>query len=160
MDSFESIYAKYYKKLYQFIYRMSGDTSLSEELTQDTLYKAFLHIDQYREKSSIYTWLCQIAKNNYLQEYKRRKRICNIEDQQEVSDIHNLEQEVIQQQMYLSLNREIQNLPEPYLSVCSLRIYAELSFSEIAAEYNKSESWAKVTFFRGKAMLIERMNIT
>lgn len=159
MDSFESIYEKYYKKLYLFLYRMSGDSSLSEELTQETLYKAFLHIKQYHGKSSIYTWLCQIAKNNYLLEYKRRNHFCTMDDKLEIADAHNTEQEVINKQMLLLLNSEIHNLPEPYRTVCTLRIYAELSFREIAAEYNKSESWAKVTFFRGKAILTERMKL-
>lgn len=159
MDSFESIYEKYYKKLYLFLYRLSGNSSLSEELTQETLYKAFLHINQYHGKSSIYTWLCQIAKNNYLLEYKRQNRFCTMDDKLKLADIHDTEQEVIDKQMLILLNQEINKLPEPYLSVCTLRIYAELTFKEIAAEYNKSESWAKVTFFRGKAMLTERMEL-
>lgn len=159
MESFESIYEKYYKKIYLFLYRMSGDISLSEELTQETLYKAFLHIDQYRGSSSIYTWLCQIAKNALLLEYKRQTHICSLDNDLDINDTHNTEQEIIEKQMRTLLRQEINNLPEPYLSVCTLRIYAELSFCEIAKEYNKSESWAKVTFFRGKAILTERMGM-
>lgn len=56
------------------------------------------------------------------------------------------------------MRREIRQLPEPYMTVCILKIYAELSYADIALEFQKSESWARVTFFRGKTMLMERMN--
>ena len=64
---------------------------------------------------------------------------------------------MIHKQTLEALRRELLQLPEPYQSVVILRIYGERSFKEIAAQYQKSESWAKVTFFRGKQLLIERM---
>ena len=157
MESFDAIYEKYYKKLYSFLYRMSGSASMSEELTQETLYKAFLHMDQYQGRNSLYTWLCGIAKNNWLAECNRQNRFCELDESLEPVSRHDTEQEVIEKQMRFLLHREIGQLPEPYLIVCMLRIYAELSFGEIAASYGKSESWARVTYFRGKAILVERM---
>lgn len=157
MESFEGIYEKYYKKIYYFLYRLSGSNSLSEELTQETLYNAFLHIEQYQGKSNIYTWLCTIAKNNWLAECNRQKRFQDTEETWEPATGHNLEQEVIKKHMLVLMRQEINHLPEPYMTVFTLKIYAELSYAEIALEYEKSESWARVTFFRGKAMLIERM---
>lgn len=38
-----------------------------------------------------------------------------------------------------------------------LRILGELKFKEISAVYGKTESWAKVTFYRAKNKLIELM---
>ena len=73
MEQFEAVYEKYYRRLYRFLLKLSGIPSLSEELTQETLYKAFLHIDQYEGRSSLYTWLCKIAKNNWLTEVNKRK---------------------------------------------------------------------------------------
>lgn len=157
METFDDIYEKYYKKLYVFLYRLCGDQGLAEELTQESLYKAFLHIYQYQGKSSLFTWLCQIGKNAWFDECTRQKRFHTLDETWDPESSYNLEQEVIQRQMLQILRRELMNLPEPYASVCALRIYAELSFSEIASEYGKSESWARVTFFRGKAMLTERM---
>ena len=68
-----------------------------------------------------------------------------------------MEQDVISRWQRSSLREEIAKLPEPYRNVMILRIYAELEFREIAGQYEKSESWARVTFFRGKTMLTERM---
>lgn len=157
MEQFEEIYDKYYRKIYLFLLKMSGNQSLAEELTQETLYKAFLHINQYQGRSSVYTWLCSIAKNCWLTEMGKRKSLTEWEEAWEPDSGVNLEEDVLNQQLRDLMRREILYLPEPYVSVCTLRIYAELSYSEIAAEFAKSESWAKVTYFRGKSMLIERM---
>lgn len=157
MEQFEIIYEKYYKKLYLFLLKLSGDKDLAEELTQETLYTAFLHMEQYEGRSTIFTWLCQIAKNNWLKEIKRKGRIQNSDELEKRASGYNLEKEVEKKQMLHILRKEIMQLPEPYMSVCVLRIYAELPYAGIAAEFGKSESWAKVTFFRGKTMLEERM---
>lgn len=157
MEQFEAVYDKYYRKLYLFLLRLSGNRSLAEELTQETLYKAFLHIDQYEGRSSLYTWLCKIAKNNWLTEVNKRKYFAEPEEWWESDSGESLEETVMERQMRQWMRQEIIHLPEPYVSVCSLRIYAELSYKEIAAGFDRSESWAKVTFFRGKTMLMERM---
>jgi RNA polymerase sigma-70 factor (ECF subfamily) len=157
MDRFESIYDKYYRKVYLFLLKLSGNQSLAEELTQETLYKAFLHINQYEGRSSIYTWLCKIAKNSWLEEMNKRKQLVGLEETGETDSGVNMEEDILERQMCDLMRREIMFLPEPYVSVCMLRIYAELSYAAIAAEFGKSESWAKVTYFRGKTMLTERM---
>lgn len=157
MERFEDIYAKYYRKIYLFLLKLSANQSLAEELTQETLYKAFLHIDQYEGRSSIYTWLCQIAKNNWLAEMKKQKPLVEIEDTTEYDSGIDLEEDVLNRQMRHLMKQEILYLPEPYVTVCMMRIYAGLPYAEIAAMFQKSESWAKVTYFRGKTMLMERM---
>lgn len=157
MEQFEQIYDKYYRKLYLFLLKLSGNPVLSEELTQETLYKAFLHIDQYEGRSSLSTWLYKIAKNSWLAEMDKRKRLVELEETWEFDSGVNLEEDILNRQMREWMRREIMRLPEPYTSVCMLRIYAELPYAEIAAEFGKSESWAKVTYFRGKTMLTERM---
>lgn len=157
MEQFEKIYEKYYRKIYRFLLNMSGVPSLAEELTQETLYKAFLHIDQYEGRGSVYGWLCKIARNNYLTERKKQRLFVDPENMQEQGSGEDLEGEAVERQLRGLMRREIRHLPEPYTSVCALRIYGELTYAEIAAAYGKSESWAKVTFFRGKTMLTERM---
>ena len=160
LESFEEVYEKYYKRLWCFLYKLSGDRSLAEEITQETLYKAFLHMEQYKGKSNIFTWFCGIAKNNWILEFKRQKRFLDFELSFKLSTNSNVEQEIVDKQMLVQLRKEIYQLPEPYRTVCILKIYAELSYGDIALEFKKSESWARVTFFRGKTMLIERMNKT
>lgn len=48
-------------------------------------------------------------------------------------------------------------LPEPYKEVFTLRVMAELSYKDISRLFGKSESWARVTYYRAKCMIVERL---
>jgi len=53
----------------------------------------------------------------------------------------------------LQLLRSIQKLPQAAREVVYLRVFGELSFAEIADVMGKTETWARVTFYRGKEKL-------
>ena len=156
MDSFHEIYEASAQKVYRFLVRLTGNAELAEELTSETFYQAFLHIGQFRKECSMDTWLCQIAKNCYYKEVKRNKRLQNEES---CTDIGTTDAflRVEDRQMALSIHKILHKLPEPYREVFSLRIFGELQFDEIASIFGKSQSWAKMTFYRAKAMIIEKM---
>ena len=52
----------------------------------------------------------------------------------------------------------LHRLEEPYKEVFGLRVFGELSYSQIAEIFGKSESWARVTYHRAKLKIQERMN--
>lgn len=157
MEQFDFLYEKYYRQLYMFLLKLSKDPAMAEELTQQTLFKAFINIEQFEERSSFYTWICQIGKNEWLQECGRKNKITLLPKYKDEASTYDLERDVLAKQEVELLRKTLAGLPEPYRSVVILRTYAELPFAEIAKQQNKSESWAKVTYMRGKAMLKERM---
>lgn len=157
MEQFDFLYEKYYRPLYMFLLKLSKDPAMAEELTQQTLFKAFINIEKFEERSSFYTWICQIGKNEWLQECGRKNRVTLLSKFTEEASTYDLEKDVLSKQEVEQLRKILAGLPEPYRTVVILRTYAELSFAEIAKQHNKSESWAKVTYMRGKAMLKERM---
>ena len=63
MHDFETIYNDYFNLVYKYLLALTNNHDLSEELTQETFYKAILKINTYRKDSKISTWLCKIAKN-------------------------------------------------------------------------------------------------
>ena len=74
MDQFHDIYERCAEKVYRFLLWLTQSADQAEELTSETFYQAFLHIDRFRGDCAIETWLCQIAKNAFYKEQKRRKR--------------------------------------------------------------------------------------
>ena len=110
MEEFENIYAKYFRQLYHFLYRLCGDESLAEELTQETLYKAYLHIETFQGRSSLYTWLCQIGKNEWLNECRRQKHCQPKVLETEEGSAYHLEEDVIHKQTLEALRRELLQL--------------------------------------------------
>ena len=53
----------------------------------------------------------------------------------------------------VSLLKALHAVPEPYREVMYLRVFSELSFREIGEIMEKTENWARVTFYRGKEKL-------
>ena len=74
MDQFHDIYERCAEKVCRFLLGLTQSADQAEELTAETFYQAFLHIDRFRGDCAIETWLCQIAKNAFYKEQKRRKR--------------------------------------------------------------------------------------
>ena len=61
MDEFEPIYNQYFNLVYKYLLCLTNNHDLSEELTQETFYKAILKIHTFKGNSKITTWLCKIA---------------------------------------------------------------------------------------------------
>ena len=152
MEDFSELYEEEAKKVYKFLLALTENELLAEELTQQTFYKALLSMNQFQGKSSIYTWLCQIGKNEWLQEL-RRKKLLSTDTMADRSSGNHLEEEYIRKHQIDMVRKALLGLSEPYRDVMILRTYGELPFSEIAAMYGHTENWAKVTFFRGKQKL-------
>ena len=72
MFGFEDVYQKYSTAVYRFLLSLTRDEVLAEELLQETFYRALLNIDKFEGRSSLYTWLCQIGKNAWLKECKKK----------------------------------------------------------------------------------------
>ena len=69
----------------------------------------------------------------------------------------NIEEDFFSKENVLRIHKELHQLPEPYREVFTLRVFAELTFAQIGELFAKSESWARVTCYRAKLKLKERI---
>lgn len=159
MKKFESIFNEFTPVVFRYLLSLCVDESLAEELTSETFYQAYLHIGQFRGDCKIETWLCQIAKNALYKEQKRRGRIVYGDCLEDLETESNLFEAAANKEQVLKIHRHLHLLKEPYREVFMLRVFGELSFKEIADICGRSESWAKVTFYRAKNKLIENMEV-
>lgn len=157
MHDFETIYNDYFNLVYKYLFALTNNHDLSEELTQETFYKAILKINTFRKESKITTWLCKISKNLLLNYIRHNKKIdiSNIDDFNIVSCLENIEDIIILNEEKKQLYNEIKKLDKTTRLVILYRINGNLSFKEIADIFDKSEAWARVTFYRGKQILKE-----
>lgn len=73
--AFEQFYASYMPRVYRFILKRVGrDASAAEELCQDVLIRAIQSIGSYRGEASLFTWICQIARNRLTDYWRQRQR--------------------------------------------------------------------------------------
>lgn len=59
---FEQIYNTYFKAVYRYIWQLSGNEHIAEEITGETFFKAMKSINNFRGECDMRVWLCQIAK--------------------------------------------------------------------------------------------------
>lgn len=153
---FEEVYNRFFKDVYLFIFAMSKNPDVAEEITQETFFKALKEIKHFKGSCSVKSWLCQIAKNLYL-DHQKRKTILPLDDIPETLSDTDIEQTFLQKNEALSIYKILHYLGEPYKEVFTLRILGDLSFKEIGDIFGKNESWARVTFHRAKLKIRENI---
>ena len=157
MRGFEELYHTHGKPVYRFLLALTGDEGQAEELLQETFYQAFLHIDRFEGRSSLYTWLCCIGKNAWLHECRRRSRYADTpyEELKLEAPAPTPEESMLRREQAQRLRRAVLELEDPQREVFILHAYGGLKLKEIAALHQKSESWARVTYFRARKTIQE-----
>ena len=131
---------------------------MSEEIVQETFEVAIKNIDKFKGESKISTWLCQIAKYIWYKTLKKEKKIDKVSfESLEGVVLSNtiLEENILEKQEKIEIFKKIQKLDEQTRNVMYLRILGNLDYKEIAEIMNKTPTWARVVFFRGKQKLKE-----
>ncbi len=156
MAAFQEVYEQYATAVYRFLLALTGQEDAAEELLQETFYQALQHIDRFEGRCSLYTWLCQIGKNAWYKECRRKKRFRELVEQplQELS----METQVIEREDARQIRLAMLRLDEPYRDVFVMHALGGVKLKEIAQIYDKSESWARVTYFRAKQQILQEVS--
>ncbi|MBQ5311910.1 MAG: sigma-70 family RNA polymerase sigma factor [Oscillospiraceae bacterium] len=153
-DDMKNYYEEYGRKIYLYLMTLCSDPDTAEELTQETFLQAIKNIGKYEGKSSVYTWLCGIAKNLWLNETRRRRYHPTAEPDLSAADISPTPDETAESNdIKMELLRRLHTLPETEKEILLLRATGELSFDEIGELFGKSGNWARVTHYRAKQKL-------
>ena len=152
----DETYKKYADTIFRYLTAMCGDPVLAEELTQETFFRAVKYADRFDGKVKVTTWLCQIAKNAYFTYLKKERRNSG-------QDIYETElaeeRDILDRENCREIYRAVHRLEEPYREIILLRVHTDMSFAEIGEIFGKSDSWARVTFYRGKEKLKKLLEV-
>lgn len=156
----DAIYKKYCKCVYNFLYKLTNDIELSEELTQETFYTAIKKINTLNKKESIRTWLYQIAKNKW-KDYLKKNQKANIDlDENTVENLvanYDIEEDMIAKDNIIEFYKKIHMLDIDTREIIYLKIIRNFTFKEISQILGKNEEWARKKFYRGKLKLKESL---
>ena len=156
----DAIYKKYCKCVYNFLYKLTNDIELSEELTQETFYTAIKKINTLKDKESIRTWLYQIAKNKW-KDYLKKNKKANIDlDENTVENLvanYDIEEDMIAKDNIIEFYKKIHMLDIDTREIIYLKIIRNFTFKEISQILGKNEEWARKKFYRGKLKLKESL---
>ncbi len=156
MQNMDQIYKEYFEIVNKYLFCLTHSNDISEELTQETFCRAVEKIDKYRGDCKMSVWLCQIAKYTWYDYCRKNKRETNLAKLLDIEqEVDTPENEIISKDEKIELYKKMQGLDEKTREVLYLRITGELSFKEIGVILNKTENWARLTFYRGKIKLKE-----
>lgn len=150
---FEDIYKEHFFSVYKYILSLCRDTDLAEEVTQETFYRAMESFGRFRGECSVFVWLCQIAKHTYFRHTKRQKRLRPMETSVPAEKVPGPEAWFLDSETARLLHRFLHEMDEPYKEVFTLRIFGELPFQQIGELFGKTDSWARLVFYRAKNAL-------
>lgn len=157
MTDLEEVYKLYFKDVYLFVYSLSKNQHISEDITSETFIKAIHSLDSFKGESDIKVWLFQIAKNTYYSYLRKNNRIVPTESFDYETDSTNIEKKVLDKYESIRIHKILHKLPNPYKEVFTLRLFGELSYKEIGKVFGKTDNWACVTFYRARKKIYEQM---
>ncbi len=157
MTEFEKLFCEKREFIFKYLMTLSKDYSLAEELTQETFFRAYMNFSSLRDKEKASVWLCQIAKNTYFAYCNEQKKKDSPDALEEMSDGEDIEESFIRKELSEKALMCLHELEEPYKEVFMLSVFGGFSLKEISGLFGKNESWARVTFYRAKQKLSERM---
>ena len=147
MDDMNGIYRQHAQTVYKFLLSQTRDPDLAEELTQETFYQAVRSTDRCdrRGKGSGWLWYQHLRRT--------RREVPTADGDLPEEAVPSAEEGLLAQAGQLELLRQVHGLPEAQREVVYLRAFGGLSFREIGDVMGKTETWARVTFYRGKEKL-------
>lgn len=159
MQNLEDICKECTSLVYRYLFCITRNREIAEDLTQETLYKAIKNINKFRGECKINLWLCKIAKNEWFMYLKKHKKVeyVSINDVIKIASDIKVEDKVIDDDIKDNIYGAIQKLDEETSQIMLLRLEEDMNFKDIGEMFNQTESWARVKFFRGKQKIKEKL---
>ena len=155
MLDFEKVFTDNNQLVFRFLMKLCGDVSLAEELTQETFFRAYMNISHLRDEEKVSAWLCQIAKNTYFAWFNAQKKNQPLSEELTIDSAPDIADLFVEKELAGRAFSCLHALEEPYKEVFLLSVFGGLSLKDISAIFDKSESWARVTYYRAKQKIME-----
>jgi RNA polymerase sigma-70 factor (ECF subfamily) len=148
--AFNRLVERYQERLYWHIRKIILSHDDADDVLQNLFLKVWKNIDNFREESSLYTWLYRIATNESITflNSKKRKNMLPLNDISEYLK-ENLESDPYFDGDYLQmkLQKAIIKLPEKQRIVFNMRYFNEMKYEEMSKILGTSVGALKASFF-------------
>ena len=152
IDSFETIYNRFYTPVYRFLLKRLPNKELSEDLTSEVFYTCLKNFSKYDpSKAAIATWIYTIAKNKLKNYFRDRKEVFSIE----YKDFSNafsyeadMDEAIFLTQMNTHLIASFETVSERERKIIELRYLSGFTSDEIAKEVGTSAGNVRVILTR------------
>ena len=160
-DSMGQLAVRVRDRLYPYLYQVTSDHHLSQDLLQEVLLAMVRSVDGLEQPESFWPWIYGIARSR-IQEHFRGKHRRKILQSAVLDDAyhfewagtnHNVLELIVDRERQEGLSTAVRQLKRKYRDVVQLRCFKEMPYSDIASVVNCSPQQARVRFFRAKQSL-------
>ena len=154
METIESLYMKYRRPVFTYLYGMTHNIHTAEDLTQETFLQVIRSIPKFRGDSTVTTWIFGVARNLY-RKWAAKNRTGNLDladiDLADIKLSSYPDKVLESKESSLAVHRVLAQLSDQQKELIILRDWHGLSYDEIAGIMGKSLSWVKVNIYRSRA---------
>jgi RNA polymerase sigma-70 factor (ECF subfamily) len=170
-QAFETIFHRYERRLFNFVYQVIGNADDAADLTQDVFVRIYNGLGELRAEDAFNTWIYRIALNLCRDHLRRTRRIrtesieqggrSNDEDESagiEIPDWSDNPEQVLQtDEMQEAVRRAVRALPEHYRNVVVLHHLQGMEVTDIARIVGCQVGTVKSRLSRGRDELKRRL---
>lgn len=159
----EQIYSLYVNDLYRYVYSLCKNKSTAEDIVQETFYRAYFYVESYK-KEKIKPWLFKVAYHTFIDFLRKDKKLTyfgdiTFLDSKRESGIRSAEDEYLVRNSIEDWFKILDTLPVSKRNIVLLRDYYHFSYQEIAEMLDISLSKVKVTIFRSRKEIQDKMKL-
>ncbi|GKU24249.1 RNA polymerase sigma factor SigY [Clostridium folliculivorans] len=132
--AFEILISNNFSILKGYVLKMTLDKDLTEDIVQDTLLSAVVHIDSFVSNAKFSTWLIKIATNKYRDYLRKNKETVTLLDTFQSSSI--TEEEIVKKEELEEVLKILRAMPADKRTVFILKHYYGYSYEEISSIVN------------------------
>ena len=157
-SAFESIILNYQDRIYNLCLYMLGSKHDAEDAAQDTFFKAYRSLNDFKPNASLYTWLYRIAVNTCI-DYKRKPLLESLFRRSDTgeemviehpSDSPSPEKEYESKQIQGALQEALRKLSPKLRAAIVMKEMEGLSYEEIADTLDVSIGTVKSRISRAR----------
>lgn len=157
VKEFEVLYQDLFRRVFHYVYLLSHDYSLAEDITQDTFVKAYEYMIAYGKVLNK-TWLYTVARNQYISTMRKRKFLHLIKEKdRSEDDIEGIldprdtpEEYVLKKEQSALVHEVLKQLNESYRTALILREYHDLELDQITDILGVKRSYGKQLLYKAR----------
>jgi RNA polymerase sigma-70 factor (ECF subfamily) len=161
--AFGQLVRAYERPVYNLTYRMLGDPAEAEDAAQETFLRAYAKLATYQPGRKFVNWLLSIASHHCIDRLRRKGRAPQLSldgplpPQWLTSDTPRPDQLVTRKQERERVRQVLDVLPADYRAAVVLRYWHGMSYREIAATMDTTESAIKSRLHRARRMMAQEL---
>jgi RNA polymerase sigma-70 factor (ECF subfamily) len=159
-EGFHHLYSLYSRAIYNFVFRLIGNTEDAEDLTQETFLKVFSEIRKLRDPGQFKFWLYRIARNEVYQRVRRVKRKTEVSIDDEGAGYYNFlsnknlgaspEGTLLNRELESHIHHALHAMPLKLRDVFVLGVIQKFSYEEVTQIVGRSLLSVKTDIYRAR----------